>query len=392
MNAAPATASPAAAAPAVAARGEGPPAADRAAAATRDTFAALLGEAAPATSSPSSTPRATAAAAPPPARSSAAPCVTPPEVKADADADAAAAADGADPARAADDASAAAPAAAADAAAAPAAGPGDWLALLRQSLGLATGAALAAPAVATDEAVRGGAMPAAPASAATAAATATAAPKPAAAAVLPSGADLNPARPDGAPPPLFALAAPADDGGDAPDSDAPPAAVAAPDPAPFGGLATALPGALAGAPQLADASSTAAGPPPMTLPPDHPEFTDALGERIVWITDSGLGEARIELHPLDLGSLTVRVQIRGDEAQIAFTAAQPATRALLQNALPQLRELLSVQGLQLLRAQVDARVAPQRGGEAAFDAPHEAGATATRVRRVGRLELVDAYA
>src|SRR3546814_16860544 len=96
----------------------------------------------------------------------------------------------------------------------------------------------------------------------------------------------------------------------------------------------------------------AAAPPPMTVPPDHPDFTHDLGERIVWITDSGLSSARIDLHPLDLGRLSVHVHMHGDEAQVSFAADNPATRALLQDSLPQLRELMSVQGLQLLRAQV----------------------------------------
>ncbi|WP_020650221.1 flagellar hook-length control protein FliK [Solimonas variicoloris] len=379
MNAAPATASPAAAVPAAAARGEGAPAADRAEASASGAFAALLGEAAVAQPT---APRAKAAAAAP----SSAPAAT----GLDGDGDAAASADAAGPARATDDASGAAeptPADTSDAAPdpAPAAEPGDWLALLRQSLGLAPGASAATPAATPDEGARGAARPAAPAASANAGAT------PAGAAVLASGSGLNPVPPEAAAPPLFALAGTADDGGDAPAVEPLPDPTLSADAARFG-AAAALPGALAGAPPAADASSTAASPLPMTLPPDHPEFTDALGERIVWITDRGLGEAQIELHPLDLGSLTVRVQIRGDEAQIAFTAAQPATRALLQNALPQLRELLSVQGLQLLRAQVDARVAPARGGDAAFDTPREARETATRVRRVGRLELVDAYA
>src|SRR3546814_4560424 len=84
----------------------------------------------------------------------------------------------------------------------------------------------------------------------------------------------------------------------------------------------------------------AAAPPPMTVPPDHPDFTHDLGERIVWITDSGLSSARIDLHPLDLGRLSVHVHMHGDEAQVSFAADNPVTRALLQDSLPQLRELM----------------------------------------------------
>lgn len=170
------------------------------------------------------------------------------------------------------------------------------------------------------------------------------------------------------------------------------------------GSATTLPSsasgvanaALAAMPTAATGAAPAAHPaaPPMTVPPDHPQFTADLGERIVWITDAGLSSARIELHPLDLGSVSVHVQMRGDEAQVSFAADNPATRALLQDSLPQLRELLSVQGLQLLRAQVDQKVGPTRSSDTAFSQSRDRdgrGAGTAPARRVTRLKLVDAY-
>src|SRR3546814_64695 len=139
---------------------------------------------------------------------------------------------------------------------------------------------------------------------------------------------------------------------------------------------------------------SAAAPPPMTVPPDHPDFTHDLGERIVWITDSGLSSARIDLHPLDLGRLSVHVHMHGDEAQVSFAADNPATRALLQDSLPQLRELMSVQGLQLLRAQVEQKVGASRSSDSAFSQSRERGDGrdgGAVVRRVTKLKLVDAY-
>ncbi|WP_245586267.1 flagellar hook-length control protein FliK [Solimonas soli] len=131
--------------------------------------------------------------------------------------------------------------------------------------------------------------------------------------------------------------------------------------------------------------------PPLQLAPDHADFVEGLGERIVWITDGGLQHARIELHPVELGAMSVQVQIRGDEAQIAFSADLPATRALLQNAVPQLRALLDAQGLQLLRARVDARVAAVSESDGTSDAWRDAREPRAAPRRVGRLKLVDAY-
>lgn len=152
-------------------------------------------------------------------------------------------------------------------------------------------------------------------------------------------------------------------------------------------------GALAALPS-APATHAPAAAPPMTVPPDHPQFANDLGERIVWITDAGLSSARIELHPLDLGSVSVHVQMQGDTAQVSFAADNPATRALLQDSLPQLRELMSVQGLQLLRAQVEQKVGAVRASDTGFPSSRGrdgGGEGRTPVRRITRLKLVDAY-
>ncbi|NGY06912.1 flagellar hook-length control protein FliK [Solimonas terrae] len=161
---------------------------------------------------------------------------------------------------------------------------------------------------------------------------------------------------------------------------------------------TALASKAAGG-SAASAGAAPLSAPPMTVPPDHPQFVGDLGERIVWIADasldSGIGSAKIELHPLELGSVSVHVRMHGDAAQVAFAADNPATRALLQDSLPQLRELLSVQGLQLLRAQVEQRVGATRASDTGFSQSRErddGGAHGAGVRRVTRLELVDAYA
>jgi flagellar hook-length control protein FliK len=87
--------------------------------------------------------------------------------------------------------------------------------------------------------------------------------------------------------------------------------------------------------------------------------------------------------------------MRGDTAQVSFAADNPATRALLADSLPQLRELMSVQGLQLLRAQVEQRVGATRSSDTAFSQSRERGDGRDGiavVRRVTKLELLDAYA
>ncbi|MGH8443765.1 MAG: flagellar hook-length control protein FliK, partial [Solimonas sp.] len=266
------------------------------------------------------------------------------------------------------------------------AGPGGWLALLRQSLALNGTSPADDASAAAASGVTGGkpatkplaaAMPAAPTTDPPEALAALADGAPAAA-VLPVDDDTAPGFGD-----LLTLA------GDAPQPTV--------DTAVATGQTAMMSVATGDTATKAPAAGTAAAPPPMTVPPDHPQFVDGLGERIVWIADRGLDQARIELHPVELGSLTVQLSVRGDEAQVSFTAERPATRALLQNSLPQLRELMSAQGLQLLRTQIEQRVGAARGSDASFDASRDGRdapgelAGAAPLRRISRLKLVDAY-
>lgn len=101
----------------------------------------------------------------------------------------------------------------------------------------------------------------------------------------------------------------------------------------------------------------AARTPPCPLPPDEP--SQALAARVTWLAEAGIKTARIELHPQELGALSIRIDLRGDEAHVSFQAERPAARALLQSALPQLRHLLSVQRLSLAGAEVRGMDAPE---------------------------------
>lgn len=143
----------------------------------------------------------------------------------------------------------------------------------------------------------------------------------------------------------------------------------------------------------------AAPPAPVTSPPpalpspldaSALDWSAALGEHIAWRVDQGEGEAQVELHPAELGSLTIRVETQGDQARVSIVAAESAARDLLQQSLPQLRELLMAQGLQLTRAQVD-RPSPRGQGEAGGSPGRPAETLAPR-RRITQIALVDAYA
>ncbi|WP_022977288.1 flagellar hook-length control protein FliK [Nevskia ramosa] len=91
-----------------------------------------------------------------------------------------------------------------------------------------------------------------------------------------------------------------------------------------------------------------------------------LGERLRWLSEAGVQEARLQLHPRELGSIDVRIRVEQQTASVWFGADHPAARAALEASLPQLRERMAADGLQLGQAEI--------GGSAQFQSQErEAG-------------------
>ena len=190
-------------------------------------------------------------------------------------------------------------------------------------------------------------------------------------------------------------------------SEAAPAAQAATGPDPTA-LSTTVPGnelaaamLVPGAPRAADGA--AALELPLAAAPGSPEFSHELGERLLWLVREGVHEARLQLNPRDLGPIEVRLGISDGAAQVSFSAQHAGTAAAVQHSLPQLREMLAQQGLQLGQAEVSQQQpgagqhTPQQERSTAGDARGPAGrgvdepVVGERVRVIGR-GLVDAYA
>lgn len=118
-------------------------------------------------------------------------------------------------------------------------------------------------------------------------------------------------------------------------------------------LPDALLAMINGAPAPAAAAAgrlSAPSPAPSATPPPTPgDFAEPLAERIVWMSDSaranggaGLQQARISLHPAELGSLQIRVELRADgSTAVCFDVDTPEARRAIEASLPQLRELLA---------------------------------------------------
>ncbi|MGK2940765.1 MAG: flagellar hook-length control protein FliK [Immundisolibacter sp.] len=90
----------------------------------------------------------------------------------------------------------------------------------------------------------------------------------------------------------------------------------------------------------------------MAARPGSPGFAGELGNRLIWLVNQGVQEARLQLNPRELGPIEVRLGFSDGAAQVSFNVQHAGTAAAVQQSLPQLRELLAQQGLQLGQAAV----------------------------------------
>ncbi|MEM1404385.1 MAG: flagellar hook-length control protein FliK [Pseudomonadota bacterium] len=89
-------------------------------------------------------------------------------------------------------------------------------------------------------------------------------------------------------------------------------------------------------------------------PAEH-EFADEFAAHVRTMVKEGAQEARLQLHPAELGRLHVTIATDGDQARVQFLAESPAAREMIEQNLPRLREMLQEQGLQLAESDVGTR-------------------------------------
>jgi flagellar hook-length control protein FliK len=72
-----------------------------------------------------------------------------------------------------------------------------------------------------------------------------------------------------------------------------------------------------------------------------------LAQRVMQSAAQNLSNLRIQLQPLELGQLDIQFRVNAEQLDLTFTAQQGATRELIESYLPNLRQLLSDNGIQL---------------------------------------------
>jgi flagellar hook-length control protein FliK len=106
------------------------------------------------------------------------------------------------------------------------------------------------------------------------------------------------------------------------------------------------------------APTFAAAPQPIVLetvnaPAFTPGWQDETVNKLAQIVLTRNERAELKLNPAELGPVSIRVEMHAaDQASILIVAASPETRSALEQSLPQLRDLLSAQGITLGQASV----------------------------------------
>lgn len=102
-------------------------------------------------------------------------------------------------------------------------------------------------------------------------------------------------------------------------------------------------------------------------------YSEALVEKVMWMSSQNLRSAEIRLDPAELGPLEIHIQSRGQEHQIQFVSLNPSVREALEAQVFRLREMFTEQGLDLQNVSVSDQSAGQQQQQQAAAGDNDRG-------------------
>lgn len=119
--------------------------------------------------------------------------------------------------------------------------------------------------------------------------------------------------------------------------------------------------AIGASPDPSPAGVTVAASVSEGLSPSQPAgFGEGVAHQILSMIGTGRQEATLQLHPPELGAITVRLAVAGHDVSAWFGSAQPQVQEALSQGMTQLRGELANAGLNLANAWVGSDAAPGR--------------------------------
>lgn len=87
---------------------------------------------------------------------------------------------------------------------------------------------------------------------------------------------------------------------------------------------------------------------------------ESIAQRVSLMAGQKVTSAQIQLDPPELGAMTVKVTVNGDQATVSFQSPHAIVRDALEQSFPRLQEMLGQQGIQLSDAQVSDQSSAQQ--------------------------------
>lgn len=87
----------------------------------------------------------------------------------------------------------------------------------------------------------------------------------------------------------------------------------------------------------------------------EPAAAQQLKDRVMVQIQQKLQTAEVQLHPEDLGSIQIKLNLQQDQLSVQFVVQQSAAKEALEQQMPKLRDLLEQQGIALSEGQVEQR-------------------------------------
>ena len=74
-------------------------------------------------------------------------------------------------------------------------------------------------------------------------------------------------------------------------------------------------------------------------------WSEAVVDRVMWLSSQNLKSAEIQLDPAELGRMEVRIDMNKDQAQVTFLSPHAGVRDALEGQMQRLREMFAQQGM-----------------------------------------------
>ena len=76
-------------------------------------------------------------------------------------------------------------------------------------------------------------------------------------------------------------------------------------------------------------------------------WSEAVVDRVMWMSSQNLKSAEIQLDPAELGRMEVRIEMTKDQAQVTFLSAHAGVRDQLEGQMQRLRDMFAQQGMSM---------------------------------------------